>query len=195
MESEPPPCVVRAQGFCAGSVDGPRGTAGASPQANPHHCSRRPSAGRDSTQAPAGPDWRTRLLGPQEWPGRGRRRHLHGTKVFPAGKSLELLRPLLLLRKGPKPNAALARVSLAGVGERGAPNLGYSGPALCCPNLSPPGHSHSPLPLSFVGLQGQADTTRAITISRYLATLLAKCRVTAVCCPQSLLDPCSLARA
>ena len=109
-ESEPPPCVLRSQGFCAGSVEGPRGTTRTSPSAHPAPVSRplfrAVQRRRDRAEAPAGPDGRTRLLGPQECPRRGHRRHAHGAAVFPAGESPLFLRPLLLLLKGPKPTAA-----------------------------------------------------------------------------------------
>lgn len=169
-----------------------------SPLPCPHHSVDRPSAGRGGSLARAGPDGRMRLSEPQKWPRRGRQRHQLRVVGFPSGDCPLLLRPLLLLRHAPRPPRPPARVSLAGGEGGGAPNLGHSGPALCCLNPSPPlslaSHVPSPPPLSFAGLQGQADTPRAAGISCYLAALLAKGQVTAVCCPQGPRKLCSLAR-
>lgn len=112
-----------------------------------------------------------------------------GWQAFPQGASPHPRRRFSRswFIRGPNPPRSLARGSLTDGGEGGAPNLGPSGPALCCLNPSPPRSLALPAPFlplsSLTGLQGPADVRRA-GLSRYLAAaLLSKGRVSvAFCC-------------
>lgn len=145
-----PPRLFRARSLCAGSVEGPGShTARASPPALP-------GSGIPTTL------WVCPVLA-GGWDGGGARGHAldqmgewgcqglrsgrdgavegthTGRQAFPQGTSAHSRGSFSgsWFIRGPNSPPPLARGSLADGGEGGAPNLGHSGPALCCLNPSP----------------------------------------------------------